>query len=131
MLSKRNRMQTLAVTMASAAVASTAALGGTPSEAPLLSGVTVDQSAVARHRALGRLGEPTPRVITDSAVIARHRALGRLPVQSTFNALPGETTESGEFPWTVFLVGIAAVAACLLVGFGLIRSHGVRARGTA
>src|SRR5262245_37527075 len=130
MLSKRNRVQTLAVTIATAAVAATAALAGQPGEAQLPTGITVDQSAVARHRALGQLGEPT-HVIIDSAVIARHRALGRLPLQNTISPYRGETTESGGFRWEAPLLVFVAVAACLLVGFGFARTRGLRTRDTA
>jgi hypothetical protein len=127
MLSKRNRVQTLAVTIATAAVAATAALAGQPGEVRLPSGITVDQSAVARHRALGQLGEPI-HVITNSAVIARHRALGRLPLQNTISPSQSETTEPGSFPWEASLLVFVAVAACLLVGFGFARTRGLRTR---
>lgn len=131
MFSKRNRMQMLAAAIATAAVATTAALASPPNEARLLSGVTVDQSAVARHRALGRLGEPT-HVIRDSALIARHRALGRLPVPNSVGAATQtETTKSSEFPGAAYLLGFSAIAACLLVGLGLIRTRGLRMRGAA
>ena len=131
MLSKRNRVQTLAVTIAVAAVTTTSALAGQPGEAQFPSGITVDQSAVARHRALGKLGEPS-HVITDSAVIARHRALGRLLLQNTISPSQSETTESGGFPWEAPLLVFVAVAACLLVGFGLLaRTRGLRTRDAA
>ena len=128
MFSNRNRIQLLAAAIAAATVGATGALASPPNEAVHLSGVTVDRSAVVRHRALGRLGERI-HVITDTAVIARHRALGRLPMQ---NSLPqAETTKSGKFPWTASLLGFAAVAACLLVGFAVMRTSRVRTRGAA
>jgi hypothetical protein len=130
MLSKRNRIQLLAAAIAAATVGATGALASPPIEGARLSGVTVDRSAVARHRALGQLGEPI-HVITDTAVIARHRALGRLPLQNAVGAPQTGTTKSSEFPWTASLLGFAAVAAGLLVGFGLMRASGLRTRGAA
>jgi hypothetical protein len=128
MLSKRNRVQTLATTFATAAVVATGALAGAPSSAQFPSGITVDRSAVARHRALGRLG--TIHAVTDTAVIARHRALGRLPEEPAFGSPRRETTEAG-WPWRASLLSLGVVGASLLVGLGLIRSRGLRTRGAA
>ena len=90
--------------------------------------VTVDRALIARHRALGRLGEPT--VTTNPAIIARHRALGRLPDLSASstsrNAPAGPSTSS--FPWTETGFGFAATALLALIGVGVMRSGRVRMR---
>ena len=87
--------------------------------------VTVDHALIARHRALGHLGEPT--VATNPAVVARHRALGRLPDLSASSTSTASSTSS--FPWTETGFGFAATAALALIGGGLVvRSGRVRIR---
>jgi hypothetical protein len=54
---------------------------------------------------------------------ARHRALGRLPLQNPIGGIQSETTESGSFPWEASLLCLAAVAACLIVGFAVARTR--------
>jgi hypothetical protein len=131
MLSNRNRIQLLAAAIAAATVGGTGALASPPIEAGGLFGVTVDRSAVARHRALGQLGEPI-HVIADTAVIARHRALGRLPLGPGNGVTQSEASSAGRFPWRESLIGIAVVVACAGCGFlALTRSGRLRARGAA
>jgi hypothetical protein len=130
MLSNRNRVQILAATLAIAAVGATAGLATAESDPQALTGVTVDQSSVTRHRALGQLGEER-NVISDSAVIARHRALGRLPLDRPAAAPSSEAGSSRWFSWEASALGAAALAACLLIGFALMRSGRVRTRGAA
>jgi hypothetical protein len=128
MLSNRSRVQILAATLAIAAVGATAGLATTESDPQALTGVTVDQSSVTRHRALGQLGEEL-HVISDSAVIARHRALGRLPLNGQAGVPSSEARSSRWSSWEASVFGIVALAACLLIGFALMRSRRVRTRG--
>jgi hypothetical protein len=130
MLSNRIRIQVIAAAIAATALGISAGVGSPASNSERLGGVTVDQAAVARHRALGRLGEEL-HVVSNSAVIARHRALGRLPLAPGTGVIRSETSSSGWFPWRESLLGIAVVAACVVVGFGLTRSGRVRTRGAA
>jgi hypothetical protein len=129
MLSSRSRIRIVGATIAAAAVGTAAALASPASDPPPPGAVTVDQSAVARHRALGRLGDQV-HVFSDSAVIARHRALGRLPMVTADPTVQAETGSSSWLPRKEFLFGFAVVATFLVIGFGVMRA-GVRARGAA
>jgi hypothetical protein len=130
MLSNRSRVQILAATIAIAGVGATAGLATAQSDSQALTGVTVEQSEVTRHRALGQLGEEL-RVISDSAVIARHRALGRLPLAGPAGVTSSEAGSSRWSSWEASVFGVTALAACLLIGFALMRSGRVRTRGGA
>jgi hypothetical protein len=130
MLSNRIRIQIIAAVIAATALGVGAGVASPASSSERLEGVTVDQAAVARHRALGRLGEEL-QVVSDSAIIARHRALGRLPLAPGNGVIQGETSSSGWFPWREPLLGIAVVTACVAFGFALTRSGRVRTRGEA
>jgi hypothetical protein len=130
MLSNRIRIQIIAAAIAASALGMTAGVASPASNSERLNGVTVDQAAVARHRALGRLGEGL-HVVSDSAVIARHRALGRLPLAPGSGVSQSEASSAGWFPWRESLLGIAVVAACVVFGFALTRSGRVRTRGAA
>lgn len=128
MSSTRRWVQMVAAAIVTAAIAATAGLAASGNDSQPLAGVTVDQSAVARHRALGQLGEEL-HAVSDSAVIARHRALGRLPLESANVVTRSETGPSSRLPWES-LLGFAAVAAGL-IAVVLTRLSRVRARGTA
>jgi hypothetical protein len=130
MLSNHIRIQIIAAAIAATALGTSAGVASPASNSERLNGVTVDQAAVARHRALGRLGEEL-HVVSDSAVIARHRALGRLPLAPGSGVIQSEASSSGWFPWTKSLLGIAVVAACVVFGFALTRRGRVRMRGSA
>ena len=130
MFSNRIRIQLIAAAIATTALGMMAGVATPASNSERLNGVTVDQAAVARHRALGRLGEEL-HVVSDSGVIARHRALGRLPLAPGNGVIQSEASSSGWFPWTESLLGIAAVAACIVFGFALRRSGHLRTRGAA
>jgi hypothetical protein len=130
MLSNRIRIQIVAAAIAASALATSAGVASPASNSERLDGVTVDQAAVARHRALGRLGEDL-HVVSDSAVIARHRALGRLPLEPGNGVTQSEASASGWFPWRESVLGIAVVAACVVLGFALTRSGRLRTRGAA
>lgn len=145
MLSAPSRIQIVVATIVAAAIGAAAGLAGSEGDSPPAAGVTVDQSTVARHRALGLLGEPrvildrraiarhralgrlgeAPNVFSDSAVIARHRALGRLPAVSANRAGQTETASPNWSPWKESVLGLAVLAACLLVGFGITRASRV------
>jgi hypothetical protein len=129
-LSTHSRAPMVAAAIAAAAIAATAGLASPANDSQPFAGVTVDQSAVARHRALGHLGAEL-HVVSDSTVIARHQALGRLPAVSVGGTTPAETSASGWFPWRESLLGVAVVTACLLIGFAFTRSGRLRTRGTA
>jgi hypothetical protein len=130
MLSNRIRIQIIAAAIAATALGMSAGVASPASNSERLDGVTVDQAAVARHRALGRLGEEL-HVVSDSVVIARHRALGRLPLEPGNRVTQSDAPSSGSFPWRESLLGVAVVAACLVFGFALTRSGRVRTRGAA
>jgi hypothetical protein len=152
MLSTSSRVQVAAATIVLAAVVSAAGLASPEGGLQPLAGVTVDQATVVRHRALGLLGQP--RVIVDrhliarhralgrlgqeeldrspdSAVIARHRALGRLPAVSANRASQTETASPNWSPWKKSVLGLAVLAACLLVGFGITRASRASTREAA
>jgi hypothetical protein len=150
MLAAPSRIQIVVATIVAAAIGATAGLAS-PGDSSAPAGITVDQStvarhhalgllgeprvildrhAIARHRALGRLGEALP-VFSDSAVIARHRALGRLPAVSASGVTHTEVRSPSRFLLNETVLGFAAVAACLLIGFGLTRAARVRARRAA
>jgi hypothetical protein len=128
MLSNRIRIQIIAAAIAAAALSMGAGVASPASNSDRLDGVTVDQSAVARHRALGRLGEVL-HVVSDSAVLARHRALGRLPLEPGNGVTQDEASSSGWSPWRESLFGVAVVAACAAFGFALARRGRIRTRG--
>jgi hypothetical protein len=126
MLSTRSRIRMVPVAIAVAAIGATAGLASPASDSQPIAGVTVDQSAVARHRALGRLGTE-PHVLSDAAAIARHRALGQLPLESANVMTRSEPGSSSWVSWAS-LLGFAALAAGLiavvLTRFTRVRRHG-------
>jgi len=148
MLSTPSRIQIVAATIALAAIGAAAGLASPEGDPQPPAGVTVDQSTAARHRALGLLGEPRVivdrraiarhralgrlgealHVFSDSAVIARHRALGRLPAVSANGRTEAEVSSSSRPPWKETVLGLAVLAACLLIGFGLTQASRVRTR---
>jgi hypothetical protein len=75
MLSNRIRIQIIAAVISATALGVGAGVASPASSSERLEGVTVDQAAVARHRALGRLGEEL-QVVSDSAIIAPSSGVG-------------------------------------------------------
>jgi hypothetical protein len=92
-----------------------------------LNRLTVDKALVARHRALGRLGDDL-RVFTEPAAIARHRALGRLMVAAP-SATPLPAYSSSDW-WKASMLAFATFAAGILVGVTVTRSARAHPRAT-
>jgi hypothetical protein len=98
--------------------------------------VTVDRSAVDRHRALGRLPGPSHRhclegqtVTVDQAAERRHRALGRLPNVVATSARPVKAmVEKSGFDWGDASIGFGVGIAVL--GFGLALASRLGRRST-
>ena len=83
-----------------------------------LGALTLATAAPAQADDFGVQSTPQLHVTVDHALIARHSALGRL----------GEPASTSSFPWTATGVGVAALGALALIGFGVMSSGRVRMR---